>query len=203
MEKLDNSYDLTLSFPLHFIIGIGGTVNLAQDVDNNGVGLAGYLGNPFPIGYMLTWYFRKYHPPDSIIQFRINKVTLCDYKYKEDSTDFTGVSTISQYHVFGLRFLPLVPYIPGSVDTYGYVCQDEKTRYFHFESDDNEDLVYEFKHKLISAYGSYISFKNDFNQICDIPGHVLVAGRLVLPTLSTYYYRQIRVRIHLSIRTNN
>lgn len=202
MEKLENSYDCVLSLPLNFIISIGGIPNLSNDFNHGFVGLAAYIGNPFPIGYILTWYFRTYHPENSIIQFRINKVTLCDYKYKESSVDFTGYSTISQFHVFGLRFLPTIPYIPVTMDTSGYVIHSEQQRCFHFESDDNEDLTYEFKNKLISAYGSYISFKNDFNQICDIPGQIVVDGKLVLPTISTYYYRQIRVKIHISIRDN-
>lgn len=203
MEKLDNSYDFTLSFPLDFIINIGGYFYLAADVNLGGTGLLVLTDNIYPIGYALTWYFRKYHPPDSIIQFRINKVTLCDYKFQQDCVDVSGSTNIFKYHLFGLKFSPCVPYVHGTMDTTGYTSQDEKSRYFHFESDDNEDLVYEFKSKLISAYGSYISFKNDFSQMCDIPGQVIVSGNLNLPTLSIYNYRSVYLRIHLSIRTNN
>lgn len=203
MDKLDNSYDFTLSFPLDFIIEIGGNFHFGADVNLSGTGLSVLTDKMYPIGYALTWYFRKYHPPDSIIQFRINKVTICDYKFQQECYDVTGYSRIYKYHLFGLKFSPFIPYVHGTLDNSGYVSQDEKTRYFHFESEDNEDLVYEFKHKLVSAYGSYISFKNDFNQICDIPGHVIATGQLVLPTVSSYDYRNVVIRIHLSIRTNN
>lgn len=205
MEKLDNSYDVVVVYPLVCYFELPSFIGLWVSIGNffSGTGLVNEALNPYPIGRMLTYYFRKYHPPDSFIQFRINRIDIKDYKYNDVCNDITGLTQINSYPTLGLRLIPSLGYNVGVSDDTGIVVQDESVRYFNFASDDNENLKYYFKTKLLSAYGSYISFKNDFNQVCEVPGAVLVSGKLDLPVISAYIYRTVKIHIHLSIRTNN
>jgi len=203
MNLYDNSYDTVCTLPFEVrIYPAEFYPTVTTIVDPIPYNLSTEEGGDISIAWALTYFFRRYFPVDEFIQFKINAVNIKHFSVNDECLDYTQYTKIFKYHILGYGFRPSVPYITPLTDRLGIISNYDIT-HFNFSSDEGE-TTWEFGVKDMPGYGSYISYKNDWNIFPDnITGKIPFTGYIIPNVTAFYVYRLCLLRIHISIRTNN